>query len=77
MKDDALGRFLSQWERYLNGEISYDEVRGMSMFSAHPNPTIHKRWWNSLTNEQRHELAGSVCHGCGSFDTRCLCWNDE
>jgi hypothetical protein len=33
--------------------------------------------WAALTDEQRYELAHSVCRGCGSLDTKCQCWNDE
>lgn len=33
--------------------------------------------WLAVTDEQRLELMGMCCHGCGSLDTSCQCWNDE
>ena len=31
----------------------------------------------ALTAEQRLELFGDYCHGCGRDDPTCQCWNDE
>ena len=33
--------------------------------------------WATLTDEQRLDLISRCCHGCGSLDTSCQCWNDE
>jgi len=33
--------------------------------------------WRALTDRQRYELSHDCCHGCGSLDTGCQCWNDE
>jgi len=32
---------------------------------------------SSLTDDQRLSLIGSYCHGCGSTDKNCQCWNDD
>ncbi len=32
---------------------------------------------DQLTNEQRLELFGEYCKGCGCDDPDCQCWNDE
>jgi len=32
---------------------------------------------DKLTNEEREELIHRYCHGCGSIDNTCQCWNDE
>lgn len=31
--------------------------------------------WGKLTDEQRLSLPR--CHGCGTLDTSCQCWNDD
>lgn len=30
----------------------------------------------ALTNEQRLEVMGNFCHGCGRADPSCRCWDD-
>jgi hypothetical protein len=32
--------------------------------------------FESLTDDERHALAQTCCHGCGSLDTKCHCWDD-
>lgn len=33
--------------------------------------------WKRLTDEQRLDLIGRCCRGCGSLDTGCRCWDDS
>lgn len=32
---------------------------------------------NNLTDDQRLNLIGNYCHGCGSTDKNCQCWKDD
>lgn len=53
------------------GARAVDALEGMQIETMLPSA------WHALTAEQRLELIGLCCHGCGSLDTGCQCWNDE
>jgi hypothetical protein len=36
-----------------------------------------EREWRSLSDGERVTLMALCCHGCGSLNTSCQCWNDE
>lgn len=53
-----------------------EELRQTDVSGALPLAQIEELL-NSLTDDQRLSLIGSYCHGCGSTDKNCQCWNDD
>lgn len=51
-------------------------LRRVAAIGVDQEPTP-QAWWRSLASEQRRELMSDCCHGCGSLDLSCHCWNDE
>ncbi len=62
--------------RYTNGWLAL-YAKNLSERLRKASPAMNEVAWRALTDEQRLELIGVACVGCGTLKRPCYCMRDE
>ena len=69
--------YLKKVEQLMNAQKQVKNIAYEPVLAAALTTEEIEQVFSKLTDDERYNLIHRCCHGCGSLDSNCRCWDDS